>query len=207
MAPSMPFFADYLFNAVRESNDKESVHLVAWPKNKKQKNNYILISQMNEVRSVVNLVLAERILKGIKVKQPLSLLKIKSDKVKINKEKDLLELIKDEVNVKEIIFDSNISSEIELDMNITEELKEEGTVREIIRFAQGTRKDAGLKPSDEILACFIGDSELVNIVGKNRDFVSKEIRSKSIVDVLENSDIKKEIVINGKSLILEIKKT
>jgi isoleucyl-tRNA synthetase len=32
MAPSMPFFAEHLFQAVRESEDEESVHLAAWPR-------------------------------------------------------------------------------------------------------------------------------------------------------------------------------
>ncbi|MDP2649038.1 MAG: class I tRNA ligase family protein, partial [bacterium] len=31
MAPPMPFFAEHLFQAVREGEDEESVHLAAWP--------------------------------------------------------------------------------------------------------------------------------------------------------------------------------
>ena len=76
------------------------------------------------MREIVNLALAERIAVGIKVKQPLSSLKIRNLKSKIIDEKELLDLVKDEINVKEIIFDGNIKKEVELDVNITEELKE-----------------------------------------------------------------------------------
>jgi len=31
IAPTMPFYAEYLFQAVREEEDEESVHLAAWP--------------------------------------------------------------------------------------------------------------------------------------------------------------------------------
>ena len=206
MAPVMPFFAEYLFGAVREDNYKESVHLASWAKTKSKKINSLLMLQMQEIRSVVNMALAERTLRGIKVKQPLALLKIKNKKSKIDGNGNLLDLIKDEVNVKEIIFDGKIENEIELDLNITEELKEEGTVREIIRFAQGARKDAGLKPSDEILAYFSGDEKLVSLLGKNKLAILKEIRAKDIFTSGETGGIKKEILINGKNLSLIIEK-
>ena len=165
---------------------------------------------MSEVRAIVNLALAERIEKGIKVKQPLASLKIKKENISLGKSKDLLNVIKDEINVKEIIFDSKIEKEIELDVNLTEELKQEGLVREIIRFVQDGRKATGLNPSDEILAHFFGDEKLIYILENNKENIKKEIKAKEIL-TKENMETlsehpKKEIVINGKGLALIIEK-
>ena len=211
MAPSMPFFAEYVFQKTREEKEFESVHLMSWPKTIKQsKLDLEVIKQMSAVRTVVNLALAERIEKGVKVKQPLASLKIKRNEVLTGKNKDLLNLIKDEINVKEIIFDSKIEKETELDLNLTEELKEEGVVREIIRFAQDGRKNAGLNPADEIIANFFGDETLIRILEKNKAVIKKEIKARDIVtkSILEGSDefSKKEILIDAKKLNLFIKK-
>jgi len=206
IAPVMPFFAEKIYQDVKIKKMPESVHLCDWPKTSKNKINKDLEEKMNEVRIIVNLALAERIEKKIKVKQPLVSLKIKNQKSIIKSEEELLNLIKDEVNIKEIIFNSSIEKEVELDTNITEELKEEGMVREIIRFVQEARKEAGLKPFDEIFAYFSGEAALVGIIEKNKEKFSKEIRAKeiSIGDSHENEN-KKEIIIDNKNLSLIIK--
>jgi len=174
-APAIPFFADYLFGAVKEDGEKESVHLAAWPVADEKKINYDLAAKMQEVRNVVNLALAQRQADGIKVKQPLGSLKIK------NKISDRLHyLIKDEINVKEIIFDDKIEKEIELDTNITEELKEEGQVREIIRSIQEERKNAGLRPADEIFVDLVAQENLASVVQKNKNIICKEVHAKDI---------------------------
>jgi len=67
---------------------------------------------MKNVREIVALSLSERSSIGIKIRQPLALLKIKNQSAKIKNNKELLNLIKEEVNVKEIIFDSKIEKEI-----------------------------------------------------------------------------------------------
>ena len=89
------------------------------------------------------MALEQRAKAGIKVKQPIKSLKVKSEKLKIKENEELLNLIKDEVNVKEIIWDKNINQEVELDVEITPELKEEGELREFIRGLQDLRKKLG----------------------------------------------------------------
>ena len=96
---------------------------------------------MIKVREVVALALAERAAAGIKVRQPLGRLKIKIGKFAA--EKELMELIKDEVNVKEIVFDETLKTEIKLDRKLTKELRNEGFIRELIRQLQDMRKEAG----------------------------------------------------------------
>lgn len=196
MAPIMPFFADYLFMAVREQGGSQSVHLAAWPEIKKEKINSGLSLQMEKTRNIVALAMAQRVAKGIKVKQPLAKLKIQNSKLEIRNNNELLDLIKDEINVKEIVFDNSTADEVELDLNITEQLKEEGKIREIIRAIQEERKNAGLKPSDEIFVALSGAENFVSVAEKNKAFIAKEVHARDIN--IESNDSEK--------LLLKIKK-
>jgi valyl-tRNA synthetase len=182
MAPSMPFFAEYLFQKTRENNEAESVHLVSWPKLDKKKIDKDLQEKMEEVRAVVNLALAERIVKGIKVKQPLASLKIKNLKSKIKNDNAFLDLIKDEVNIKEIIFDEKIEG--------LEELKDEGLLREIIRAVRELRKEQNLVPQDKISVEILVPKKEKLIIEKNKDLLLKEFRATEIF-VEENINTEK----------------
>ncbi|MFA5173234.1 MAG: class I tRNA ligase family protein [Candidatus Paceibacterota bacterium] len=149
MAPFAPFFSDYLYLSLnslkKESGFKNSVHLSSWPK--AEKFNEKLLKEMTLVKDWSSLGLAERSALGIKVRQPLSEMKIKSaEKISAN----LLEILKDEVNVKKVSFENNLpdKKEVWLDLNITPELKSEGLVREFIRLIQSLRGEADLKPGE-----------------------------------------------------------
>jgi isoleucyl-tRNA synthetase len=160
----------------------ESVHLCDWPKSDKKKIGKDLEEKMDEVRMIVNLALAERITKAIKVKQPLTSLKIKNTKSKIKNESELMELIRDEVNVKEVIFDGAIEKEVELDVNITEELMEEGILRDIVRQIQEVRKEMKLIPQDKVsLVKITAPHKEKLIIEKNKMFLLKEFRAVEIV--------------------------
>ncbi len=143
LAPIMPFLAEYLYAKI--GGEKESVHLEKWPEFGAL--DETILTEMVEVRRIVSLALEARAKEGIKVRQPIASLKIKNQKSKI-KNKELLNLIKDELNVKEIVFDDTISEEVALDTNITPELKREGQFRELVRTVQELRKTSGLTPSD-----------------------------------------------------------
>ena len=96
-------------------------------------------------------------------------------KIKIDDE--LLELIKDEVNVKEIAF----ASGFELDTQITAELKEEGTIRELTRQIQGLRRDGGLIPKDSITVFIkVEDEELKKVAKRFQKTLAKLINAKSV---------------------------
>jgi len=204
IAPIMPFFVEEMYQSLKTKEMPESVHLCDWPKAEEKRINKELEVKMAEVRNVVALALAERAVVGIKVRQPLASLKIKNDKLK--KGKDLLELLKDEVNVKEIIFDNEIEKEIELDTKITKELGEEGEVREIVRNARDLRKKLGLSPqyivsglSSTATVLLISEEELLKEIGA-KSF--KKVESVEEMDV----DVKKEIKLDGKKHYIGIKK-
>jgi isoleucyl-tRNA synthetase len=147
MAPVMPFYAEYLFRAVREEGDAESVHLMAWPPSASVDD--AVITQMKATREIVARALEARQKASIKVRQPLSTIKVKGENNMVGAE--FLQLITDEVNVKHVLFDSGAQTDVELDTHITPELKIEGEVRELMRSIQDTRKDMGLMPHDRIV--------------------------------------------------------
>jgi isoleucyl-tRNA synthetase len=146
MAPFMPFFAEHIYLKLKSEKDLESVHLCNWPEGGKIDKE--ILGNMAEVRKVVSLALEKRMAAGIKVRQPLSELRVKSSELRGKKE--YLELIKDEVNVKNISFDEKLEGEVELDTEITEELQKEGNARDFVRAVQELRKNKNLVPSDEI---------------------------------------------------------
>ncbi|MBX4200618.1 isoleucine--tRNA ligase [Candidatus Parcubacteria bacterium] len=204
MAPSMPFFGETLFGAVSEEQDEESVHLASWPEIKRHEDTG-LKDAMVEVRKAVTLALAERSAKAIKVRQPLGLLTIKSKTLDVKNNGELLDLIKDEVNVKEIAFDDTIEGEIKLDVTITPELKEEGAIRDIVRFVQDQRKEEGLKPEDKISLSIQADDTLAGVIKKHEALLLKEVRAKEIIFTQEGLE-GKELAIDNQKLSLSIKK-
>ena len=138
---------------------------------------------------------------GIKVRQPLQKLKVKSLKLKVDKE--LLEVLADEINVKEIIFDKNIASDVELDIKITPELKNEGIVRELVRSIQDLRKKAGFNPQDKISL----DMETDEAGGKLIKKFEKEIKKGTNTETMEFAKNKgEEIKIDELTLKIKIKK-
>jgi isoleucyl-tRNA synthetase len=177
-APFLPFLSEYVYQELRIKGDKESVHLVDFPKVNQKLIDRKLEKQMTETRRIVALALGQRAYFKIKVRQPLQKLKIK--KLAFKAKKELLELIKEEVNVKEIIFDPKIKKEIELDTKITPLLKEEGMVRELIRQIQEMRKKASLKPKDKILLQYSSQVKLKKVVEKYKNYILEEISAKDL---------------------------
>ncbi len=153
MAPSMPFLAEHLFQAVREGEDEESVHLTLWPEPRATVNfiqrllgrgndDKVLIEAMEEARSIVTQALEAREKAGIKVRQPLSSLSFHSS---IKLSEDLIAIIAEEVNVKKVERGEGIL----LNTTITAELREEGQVRDFVRSVQNARKEANMTPGEK----------------------------------------------------------
>ncbi|MGC9610903.1 MAG: class I tRNA ligase family protein, partial [Minisyncoccia bacterium] len=177
IAPLAPFFGEALYKSL---SSEESVHLASWPRADKKMIDKKLSAAMEEARNIASAVLAKRAESGIKVRQPLALLKLKAKNSKLKADKELLNILKDEVNVKEIKFDAKLSAEFELDANITHELKEEGILRELVRTIQDLRQDAKLKPQDIIELFVDGAEEIKFIVSKNAEFLRKEVKAKTV---------------------------
>jgi isoleucyl-tRNA synthetase len=206
-APFIPFLSEEIYQKIKnlKFQKQNSLHLEDWPKANKKLISKVLEKKMEKVREVVTKSLAERSRVKVKVRQPLAKLKVKDSKFKLGKE--LLDLIKEEINVKEIIFDPKIKEEMELDTEITPGLKEEGIVREIIRQIQEMRKMAGLKPKNEILVSYFGSDELSKILKKNEEFILKEGKIKILTQGEKGTfAVKKEVMVDQQKLWLAIKK-
>jgi len=209
IAPVMPFFAEEMYQQLKTGKGPESVHLFEWPKANKKHIDGDLEKKMIKIREIVNLALAERVSLGIKVRQPLAKLKIKNQD--LIKEEELLELIKDEVNVKEIVFDEKIEKETELDINLTDELKREGERRELIRSVKALRKIGGYTPQLQMASVV----STVSTVSSSDEQFLKEVGANSFVKISSEKDIpqgyiKREIKKEGEEsdwvAIPEIKK-
>ncbi|MEM4270849.1 MAG: DUF5915 domain-containing protein, partial [Candidatus Pacearchaeota archaeon] len=146
VAPIMPFISEEIY---RNLTGDESVHLTNWPEINESLINSKLEKEMGVVRKIVELGHAKRKEAGIKVRQPLSHLKIKNLEFEINDE--LIDLIKDEINVKNVLQATGKGElNIELDTKITDELKKEGEAREIVRKIQEERKKIGTRLNEKI---------------------------------------------------------
>ena len=203
LAPFTPFLAESLYRELR--GKEESVHMEDYPSSEKKLINEKLEDKMRKVREIVNSGLKERAKAGIKVRQPLNEFFV--GKLGEDLDRDTLSLAAEELNVKKVSFDKELKDEVKLDTVLTSELKEEGTIREIIRSIQIMRKDAALKPEDEILVNFSGDKELEDVLEKNRENVLTEGRIKELsVGKKEGLNNQKEVKIEGKEALIEIKK-
>ena len=146
---------------------------------------------MEIIRRLSSLALAERETAGIKIRQPLKELKIE----KINISPALLEILKDEVNVKSITFTSKLpkEKEVELDIDITPELKKEGAIRELIRAIQSLRGKSNLKPGQTVNLYLENYSpEIKNIFEENWPEISRACSLKKLLFNSTSSSLTKE---------------
>jgi isoleucyl-tRNA synthetase len=181
-----PFFAEALYNETKlfDKTPFESVHLSDWPKADKKIINKKLMKEMELIRDLAKEALKERALSKIKVRQPLlklsiNLLKLSQAK-SLKNNKELIQILKEEINVKEIIFDNKIKNSIELDKHITSELYEEGILRELIRLIQDLRNRLNLKPQNKVKLFISSDNELLNILKRNEKIFKNEVNAKEI---------------------------
>ncbi len=146
LAPIAPFISESIY---RNLTGEASVHLTDWPRAQTEQIHKQLEKNMQLTRMVVEKTLAQRKAAGIKVRQPLHKLTI--NYIGWQGTKNLLELIKDEVNVKHIeLSKSGKELQVALDTHLTDELKAEGEARELLRQIQNLRKIAGLKVNEPV---------------------------------------------------------
>lgn len=208
MAPFMPFIAENIWQKVTGNNfenEDKSVHLEAWPvaRNTEQKTNSIL-EEMEIVRKIVELGLAKREEAGIKVRQSLNELRIKNYELR----DEYKFLVLDELNVKNIVCDKGQGDlAVELDTEITPELKMEGVKRGLVRFINALRKDLDMTIQDRAEIYYHADSRLVNdVFEKFREEIKKDTLSEKIIKGVEDAGTKKEVKIDGETVVLGIEK-
>jgi len=216
LAPFAPFVAEAIYKNLKSLPCRqtgqilnlkfcESVHLEKWPNLDKKLIDKKLINSMVEIRRIASLALELRTKAGIKVRQPLSELRIKD--LELRNKKELLKILADEINVKKVIFDSKIKQEIELDIKITPELKTEGLLREAARAIQDLRKEAGLLPKDKINLWLEIPAEIRSAIDKNISEFKEKICAKNInFGRTDKFDVEAETKMDGVQIWAGIKK-
>lgn len=194
LAPFTPFLAEEIYSKV--SGTKDSVHLQSWPIEGNIDSE--VIENMRIVREISSLGLEARMRNKINVRQPLAKLYVKGDKgrqkfLELKENKEYIEIIKSEVNVKEITVKDVMENETELDTNITPDLKEEGMIREMIRTIQDIRKEGGFSVEDEAIIT-------VETLEDGRAFLDKnktKIFNHTMISDMKYGNIETEAIIIG----------
>lgn len=194
LAPFTPFLADELYEKL--TGDKESIHLKDWlPAGRI---NQLVMDEMEQVREYVNEGLSLRAKAQLKVRQPLASITVP----KLGEHFDFEPILLDELNVKAV----KVGKEVAIDEKITPELKREGLMREVVRFVQNARKEAGLNVDDRIkLSLTASDKQLQTAIKEHIETIKAETLA---VDIADASKLAFETTakIEGSQLIISLAK-
>lgn len=135
LMPFIPFTTETLYTNL--TGDK-SVNLADWPQADKKLINKKLETDMALVRKICEAGHAQRKQANIPVRQALTQATVSATKIT---DKDLLQLIKEELNIENVDFKSAKLLEVVLDTKLTPHLIAKGKTREIIRAVQQERKN------------------------------------------------------------------
>jgi len=162
LAPFTPFLAEEMYQKLTGG---ESVHLLDWPE--VGHINELVIQDMETVRDYVNQTLSIRAKEHLKIRQPLASVTVPTLGEFVN----FGDILTEELNVKTVLQ----GDELVLDLTITPKLRREGLSREIIRYVQNARKQAGLNVDDRIeLSLITTDRELQSAIKEHVDTIRAE---------------------------------
>ena len=154
VSPVIPFLSEYIY---RHLTGEASVHLTDWPAvGTPEVIDQNLIKNMTEIRRIVEAGHAFRKTNNIAVKQPLAELTVKGNFEDITADNQLIQLIKDELNVEEIKFVAGKQLAVDFDTKLTDHLLKKGRARELVRAIQEARKAAACR-LDEVIAVVLPD--------------------------------------------------
>ena len=215
LAPFTPFMAEELY---RNLTGGESVHLCDWPP--AGHTNGQTLQRMESVRQIITAGLSVRAGAGIKVRQPLSSVKLHSQYSDLPE--DLVEIIKEELNVKKVLFDTrkidanktvlkNVEAHglpqverVDLDLKLTPELRQEGIARELIRHIQSARKKAKLNVDDRIeLSVESKSDEIIKAFNQMRDEIYAETLTKG--QLATDPSYEEIVTLDGQEVIIGLK--
>ncbi len=198
LAPFVPFLADELYQKL---TGDESVHLLDWPKAGAVDQD--VLTSMATVREVINEGLSQRAANRLKVRQPLQ--EISSTRVGGLSE-ELLEIIREELNVKRVVpapLEINVSEEVKvterLNIDITPELKREGLMRELVRQIQTARKAAGLNVDDRIVLSVVSaEQDVLDALEEHMETIKAETLATSLNEnELVNAQYSEDLTVDG----------
>jgi len=187
-APVIPFTTEGIYQNLKEllpaELAQESVHLTLWQEaSELTDNETALLTNMQRTREITSLLLSIRDEKSLALKQPLARAEVVGDL-----SDDLLEIIKQEINVLDIAtvpgkeeFSAGVTTKenelyaVALDTRITPELQEQGLLRELARAIQVARRTSGFEIGEKGAAVIKSQSnEIEQLVQKYTDILIKQ---------------------------------
>lgn len=219
IAPIAPFISEEIYLNLKQPNDPDSVHLDNFPEVDKAllKQETNLLSQMQSVREIVNLGQSLRAQKGIKVRQVLASITIKT-KDGDKGEAWMDDLIKEELNVKNVNWTHELAEgeglvlmesqllgiAVSLDTNLTPQLLEEGMLRELIRLIQDLRKKEGLTIGNTIGIEIASNATMVIKVIEHFKEELKQSLYADRIELVTDLASASELSLNGHSLKIKL---
>ncbi|MEX2054078.1 MAG: isoleucine--tRNA ligase [Candidatus Colwellbacteria bacterium] len=179
VAPTLPFTAEQMYSSLRKDKDPESVHLCDYPKSDKRaiSTNKLLLEKMALIRDLSSAVHNLRAEAKQPVRQKMATVTITNSKG-IKSTKELIDILREEVNVEEISFDKPMgktflktkvgSITVGLDTKLTKGLIREGQLRELMRQLQDVRKKHDLNVGQKAKLTYdTSDKELSSLIEDN----------------------------------------
>ena len=196
LAPFSPFISEDIY---RNLTGKESVHLADLPTGDRHHVDEFLNDEMRRVREIVTEGLQLRAQAKLKFRQPLAKVSVKGIF-----QDELMEIIQEELNVKEVVVDAAQEVKVVLDTTLTAELIREGKARELVRYIQELRKEAGFEVDNKIKTWYNGISDVFDKFGA---LIAKETLSETISEGKPAEfDIEKSVLVDGEKVELFLKK-
>lgn len=218
MAPFTPFLSEELYQKLTGG---ESVHLLDWPETGRV--NELIVNKMKAIRHLINIGLSVRAENNLKVRQPLA--KATLQGMYKDFPEGLLEILKEELNVKDLVIhdknpqpaktfvenleENNFSQlyRIELDLKLTPELRREGLMREIVRHVQNARKKAELNVDDRIeLSLVTADEEALQAITEHKDTIASETLASKLTHEPTTLKYTEVVKLEGTELTINIQK-
>ena len=218
MAPITPHISEEIYQHM--GGKKLSVHMEDWLSPNEAFIADDIEENMKIIQELVEIIATERAKMGSKLRWPLKRISIvgKSpdsyDAVKMFED-----VLKQQGNVKSIEYISPdklpcdkeavkyTDGQIVIDFDVTPEIEAEGYTRELIRRIQQMRKDMKLNVEQYIEIQVKADDMLVKYFETWKDFISNEVRAKSISFLDEpNGDEVKTWDVTGKDITIGVKK-
>ena len=203
MAPFTPFLAEELY---RNLTGGESVHLKNWPTVGAFDDK--TVESMEFVKKVVNDGLSIRAKAQIKVRQPLSSMRITGVPNSLTDQRaDYESIALEELNIHALEWVAEGEYSVVLDQNITPELKREGLMRDVVRQIQVARKSAGLDIDDRIHLSLQASGELSKAITEFSSVIIEEaLVEKELSLKLTDPLYEIAVEIEGLPLVLAINK-
>lgn len=211
VAPISPFITEEIYQNL---TDEESVHLASFPISDEKLIDEELENKMELVRNLISLGRNAREEAKIKVRQPISEVIIDGKNKKVLA--DVIDLIKEELNVKEIVFAENLNEY--MNFSIKPNFKNAGSILgskmpEFVKYLNSLKEEEinnirnnmdlefeGTKITEDLIDIKINAKEGFNVATENNNFI---ILNTTLTEELLNEGLAREFV----SKIQQLRKT